>query len=68
VRRLLVAGGETSGAVVAALGANGLRVGPAAGPGLPWMVPDAGPRVALLLKSGNFGEPDLFGIVWDHSP
>jgi uncharacterized protein YgbK (DUF1537 family) len=68
VRRLLVAGGETSGAVVAALGVDALRVGPAAGAGLPWMVPDAGPRLALLLKSGNFGEPDLFDTAWDHCP
>lgn len=68
VRRLLVAGGETSGAVVAALGVDALRVGPAAGPGLPWMVPDAGPGLALLLKSGNFGEPDLFDTAWEHSP
>ncbi|GIJ73927.1 3-oxo-tetronate kinase [Virgisporangium ochraceum] len=66
VRRLLVAGGETSGAVVGALGVDALRVGPAAGPGLPWMVPDSGPRLALLLKSGNFGEPDLFGTAWAH--
>jgi uncharacterized protein YgbK (DUF1537 family) len=65
VRRLLVAGGETSGAVVGALGIDALRVGPAVGPGLPWMVPDTGPRLALLLKSGNFGEPDLFTSAWD---
>jgi uncharacterized protein YgbK (DUF1537 family) len=68
VRRLLVAGGETSGAVVAALGLNGLRVGPAAGPGLPWLVPDAGPRLAVLLKSGNFGDPDLFTVAWESGP
>lgn len=68
VRRLLVAGGETSGAVVAALGVDALRVGPAAGPGLPWMVPDVGPGLALLLKSGNFGEPDLFITAWDTCP
>jgi uncharacterized protein YgbK (DUF1537 family) len=68
VRRLLVAGGETSGAVVAALGVGALRVGPAAGPGLPWMVADTDPRVALLLKSGNFGADDLFETAWDHGP
>jgi uncharacterized protein YgbK (DUF1537 family) len=68
VRRLLVAGGETSGAVVRALGIDALRVGPAAGPGLPWMVPDRGHRLALLLKSGNFGEPDLFTTAWDTCP
>ena len=68
VRRLLVAGGETSGAVVHALAATALRVGPAVGPGLAWMVPVAGPRVVLLLKSGNFGEPDLFTTAWEACP
>ncbi|MEW2378033.1 3-oxo-tetronate kinase [Micromonospora sp. NPDC047812] len=68
VRRLLVAGGETSGAVVRALDLGTLRVGPAAGPGLPWMVPEGGPALALLLKSGNFGDPDLFAIAWRHCP
>ncbi|MFU8850398.1 3-oxo-tetronate kinase [Micromonospora sp. SL1-18] len=68
VRRLLVAGGETSGAVVRALGLGALRVGPAVGPGLPWVVPDPGPPLALLLKSGNFGEPDLFNAAWKLAP
>ncbi|MFV2113767.1 3-oxo-tetronate kinase [Micromonospora sp. LOL_025] len=68
VRRLLVAGGETSGAVVRALDLGTLRVGPAAGPGLPWMVPAGGPALALLLKSGNFGDPDLFTTAWRHCP
>ncbi|MGK5517823.1 3-oxo-tetronate kinase [Micromonospora sp. URMC 107] len=68
VRRLLVAGGETSGAVVRALDLGTLRVGPAAGPGLPWMVPESGPALALLLKSGNFGDPDLFDTAWRRCP
>jgi uncharacterized protein YgbK (DUF1537 family) len=73
VSHLLVAGGETSGAVVRALGVGTLRVGPAAGPGLPWMVPaempvERGPRLALLFKSGNFGDPDLFTTAWNHRP
>ena len=68
VRRLLVAGGDTAGAVVRALGLTTLRVGPAVGPGLPWMVPDPGPRLALLLKSGNFGDPDLFTTAWQSCP
>lgn len=68
VRRILVAGGETSGAVVAALGIRSLRVGPPAAPGVPWMVPTPGPRVALLLKSGNFGGPDLFTTAWEVCP
>jgi uncharacterized protein YgbK (DUF1537 family) len=68
VRRLLVAGGETSGAVAAALGLRALRVGPAAAPGVPWMVPVDGPPLAVLLKSGNFGGPDLFRTAWEACP
>lgn len=68
VGRLLVAGGETSGAVAAALGLGVLRVGPAAAPGVPWMVPVDGPAVAVLLKSGNFGGPDLFTTAWEVCP
>lgn len=67
VRRLLVAGGETSGAVVQALGVSTLRVGPAVEPGLCWMVPTARP-LALLLKSGNFGAPELFNNAWKVCP
>lgn len=67
VRRLLVAGGETSGAVVQALGLSTLRVGPAVEPGLCWMVPTARP-LALLLKSGNFGAPELFKSAWGVCP
>lgn len=61
VRRLVVAGGETSGAVVGALGIRALRIGPEIAPGVPWTetVGD-GPRLALALKSGNFGGPDFF--------
>lgn len=68
VGRLLVAGGETSGAVAAALGLGVLRVGPAAAPGVPWMVPVEGPAVAVLLKSGNFGGLDLFTSAWEVCP
>jgi 3-dehydrotetronate 4-kinase len=60
VRRLVVAGGETSGAVVAALGVQGLRIGPAIDPGVPWTVSLGEPHLALALKSGNFGAPDFF--------
>ncbi|MEU5943367.1 nucleotide-binding domain containing protein [Micromonospora sp. NPDC047548] len=51
-----------------ALGLGALRVGPAVGPGLPWMVPDPEPPLALLLKSGNFGEPDLLHTAWTLAP
>jgi 3-dehydrotetronate 4-kinase len=61
VRRLVVAGGETSGAVVKALGVKALAIGPQIDPGVPWTTSvGSGPRVALALKSGNFGAPDFF--------
>jgi uncharacterized protein YgbK (DUF1537 family) len=60
VRRLVVAGGETSGAVVGALGAASLRIGPRIDVGVPWTILDGPPRVGLALKSGNFGGPDFF--------
>ncbi|MDW6065600.1 nucleotide-binding domain containing protein [Streptomyces sp. FXJ1.4098] len=61
VRRLLVADGETSGAVTTALGIRAVLVGEEADPGVPWTYAEteAG-ELALVLKSGNFGAPDLF--------
>ncbi|MET8805527.1 3-oxo-tetronate kinase [Streptomyces sp. NPDC004546] len=62
VRRLVVAGGETSGAVVQALGLTGLRIGPQIDPGVPWCaaaLPD-GDTLHITLKSGNFGGPGFF--------
>lgn len=62
VRRLVVAGGETSGAVVQALGVQTLRIGAPICPGVPWtQAQDAhGQPLLLALKSGNFGGPDFF--------
>ncbi|MFY9317847.1 MAG: 3-oxo-tetronate kinase [Burkholderiales bacterium] len=60
VRRLVVAGGETSGAVVNALGVPALRIGPQIDPGVPWTQSLGEPRLALALKSGNFGAVDFF--------
>ncbi|GAC1542085.1 MAG: four-carbon acid sugar kinase family protein [Ramlibacter sp.] len=62
VRRLVVAGGETSGAVVQALGVRQLRIGPQIDPGVPWTwaATTAGPSIHLALKSGNFGAADFF--------
>ena len=60
VRKLVVAGGETSGAVVQALGVSALRIGPQIDPGVPWTVAGGEPALALALKSGNFGSPDFF--------
>lgn len=60
VRRLVVAGGETSGAVVAALGVQLPHIGPQIDPGVPWTVSSGEPALALALKSGNFGAIDFF--------
>ncbi|WP_052866517.1 3-oxo-tetronate kinase [Streptomyces niger] len=68
VRRLVVAGGESSGAVVQALGITGLRIGPQIDPGVPWCaatLPD-GETLHLALKSGNFGGPDFFTDAFAH--
>ncbi len=59
VRRLVVAGGETSGAVVQALGVRQLRIGPTIDPGVPWTQAQ-GQALQLALKSGNFGTVDFF--------
>jgi len=60
VRRLIVAGGETSGAVVGGLGITGLRIGPEIDPGVPWTVSLGETPLLLALKSGNFGAPNFF--------
>ena len=62
-QRLVVAGGETSGAVVQALDVHTLRIGAAICPGVPWTqaVRAAGQApLKLALKSGNFGGPEFF--------
>lgn len=60
VRRLVVAGGETAGAVVQGLGIQGLRIGSQIDPGVPWTTNLEEPALALALKSGNFGSTDFF--------
>jgi uncharacterized protein YgbK (DUF1537 family) len=75
VRRLLVAGGETSGAVVQRLGVTTLRIGREIDPGVPWTFAETGSAggaetgsaggaetagLHLALKSGNFGARDFF--------
>jgi uncharacterized protein YgbK (DUF1537 family) len=61
VQRLVVAGGETSGAVVSALGLTQLAIGPEIDPGVPMLLANEGRRpLALALKSGNFGGRDFF--------
>jgi uncharacterized protein YgbK (DUF1537 family) len=72
VRRFVVAGGETSGAVVEALadalGFQALAVGAEIAPGVPWMTSVDGEPVALALKSGNFGGPDFFSRAFEVAP
>lgn len=69
VRRLLVAGGESSGSVVSALGVKGLQIGPSIDPGVPWTVTlGTGERLALALKSGNFGSEDFMTKAWERMP
>ncbi len=64
VGRLVVAGGETSGACVQALGIQAMRIGAQIDPGVPWChaaSPHAtGGALHIALKSGNFGSVDFF--------
>ncbi len=59
VHRLVAAGGETSGAVVEALGVEAMEIGPEIDPGVP-ALRAAGRDLTLALKSGNFGGKDFF--------
>ena len=59
-RRLVVAGGETSGAVASALDIPALRIGPEIDPGVPVLIAEGESPLTLALKSGNFGAPDFF--------
>jgi uncharacterized protein YgbK (DUF1537 family) len=66
VRRLVVAGGETSGAVVDRLGLRAFLLGPEIAAGVPILRTAGRPEPMLLaLKSGNFGGPDFFGRALD---
>lgn len=56
--RLIVAGGETSGAVIKGLDLNSMEVGAEIDPGVPAMRANA--QMVIALKSGNFGSPDFF--------
>ena len=58
--RIIVAGGETSGAVTKTLAYNTFLIGPSVAPGVPVMTPLAAPEIRLVLKSGNFGQEDFF--------
>jgi uncharacterized protein YgbK (DUF1537 family) len=64
VRQLVVAGGETSGAVVQALAVQRMAIGPQIDPGVPWTAARSSAArhewLHLALKSGNFGTADFF--------
>ena len=63
VGQLVVAGGETSGSVVQALGVSRLLIGPQIAPGVPWCharPAGAAKGLHVALKSGNFGGPGFF--------
>ena len=60
VDQLVVAGGETSGAVVQALDIAALNIGPEICPGVPWCESLDEPGLAIALKSGNFGDRGFF--------
>ena len=69
VRRLVVAGGETSGAVTAALGFHALRIGRQIDPGVPWTSTIGGQvPLSLALKSGNFGGDGFFAKALAEAP
>jgi uncharacterized protein YgbK (DUF1537 family) len=60
VKRIAVGGGETSGAVVTALGVKAFAVGPEIDPGVPALAEAGGRGVRLALKSGNFGGENFY--------
>ncbi|MFM0690777.1 four-carbon acid sugar kinase family protein [Paraburkholderia graminis] len=66
VRKFVVAGGETSGAVVQALDVHSLRIGAQIDPGVPATATTGSQPLALALKSGNFGATDFFGKALRH--
>ena len=68
VGQLVVAGGESSGACVQALGITQLRIGPQIDPGVPWChaaTPQRRGGLHLALKSGNFGGSDFFSRAFE---
>lgn len=64
-RRLIIAGGETSGAVTKKLGLDSYQIGESVAPGVPVMIPYKRPDLRLVLKSGNFGQEDFFQRALD---
>ena len=69
VRQLVLAGGETSGACVQALGIMQMKIGPQIDPGVPWChAVNASGGIHLTLKSGNFGTDDFFSKAFTLLP
>lgn len=68
VRKFVVAGGETSGAVADALAIDELGIGPAIDHGVPWMIAEKPHAACLAFKSGNFGDEDFFQRALDMLP
>ncbi len=60
IKRIIVAGGETSGAVTRRLGWDAFQIGESIAPGVPILIPLDNPQIRLVLKSGNFGQEDFF--------
>lgn len=60
VKKFIVAGGETSGAVSKSLKLKALKVGPEIAPGVPWTVSEKDPELLIAFKSGNFGDKNFF--------
>lgn len=58
--RIIVAGGETSGAVTKSMGLNSFYIGESVAPGVPIMTPTGATNMRIVLKSGNFGQDDFF--------
>ncbi|WP_439496343.1 3-oxo-tetronate kinase [Bosea sp. (in: a-proteobacteria)] len=60
VRRFLIAGGETSGAILDGFGITRLTVGAYRAPGISHAVADGAEPLAFCLKSGKLGPDDMF--------
>lgn len=63
--RIIVAGGETSGAIAVALGFDSYLIGESVAPGVPVMIPLRNKKVRVVYKSGNFGDEDFFQKALD---
>lgn len=66
ISRLITAGGETSGAVITALGLSSFAIGESIAPGVPVLYPTRYAGLRLVLKSGNFGDEEFFVKVLEN--